>query len=303
MDKVLLVGGSGMVGKQLQKKLLARGYTVLILGRSESKSENVKSYLWNIATKKIDEEAIKSADYIINLAGAGIADRRWTASRKKEIVSSRVGATNLLIQTIIKTKTNPKAFISASAIGYYGALTSDKIFTEDDLPSNDFLSHCCQLWEQSSNKIEDLSIRRVVLRIGVVLSEKGGALSKIKAPFRLGLGSAIGSGKQYIPWVHIDDLCECFIKAIEDPLMKGPYNIVSPNPTPNSEFSAVLAQVLKKPYWLPNIPERLIQLFMGEMAVIVTKGSRVSCNKILSNGFMFKYPNLKEALKHLLTSI
>lgn len=299
MDKVLLVGGSGMVGIQLQKKLLDRGYSVSILGRSKSKFENIDSYIWNIETGEINEAAISAADYIINLAGAGIADSKWSEARKKVIISSRVDSTKLLVETIKKTNSNPKAYISASAVGYYGAKTSDKIFKEEDLPADDFLSNCCQAWEDSSKELKDLNIRRTIIRIGIVLSNNGGALTKMIPPFKLGLGSAIASGKQHMPWIHIDDLCEIFIKAIEDSKMEGVYNAVSPNPVTNEEFSAELAKTLKKPYWLPNIPTTIMKLILGEMSILVTEGSRISCNKTLSKGFTFKHPKLKEALNDL----
>ncbi|MDG1477876.1 MAG: TIGR01777 family oxidoreductase [Vicingaceae bacterium] len=299
MKRVLIAGGSGMVGTQLKTKLLEKGYKVSILGRSSSKLDNVNSYLWNIHAKTIDEKAITSADYIINLAGAGIADSRWTTSRKEIIISSRVDSTELLIHTIKKTKSTPKVFISASAVGYYGATTSDKIFNEEDLPGNDFLSKSCQLWEDSSKKNENKNIRQVTLRIGIVLSDKGGALVKMITPFKFGLGSAIATGKQYMPWIHIDDLCNIFIKAIEDEQINGTYNAVSPNPTKNNEFSKILAKTLNKPYWLPNIPKFTLKIALGEMAIIITEGSRVSSKKLLSSGFKFEHPSLKKALNNL----
>lgn len=301
MKRVLIAGGSGLIGSQLQTKLLTKGYIVSILGRSKPKIENVNSVLWDIKSKTIDEKAITSADYIINLAGAGIANSRWTTSRKETIISSRVDSTELLIQTIIKTKSTPKAFISASAIGYYGAITSDKIFTEEDSPGNDFLSTSCKLWENSSKQLKELNIKRTIIRVGVVLSNKGGALSKMITSFKYGLGSAIASGKQYMPWIHIDDLCEIFIKAIEDKEMEGTYNAVSPSSTNNNEFGKSLSEVLGKPYWLPNIPKIALKIVLGEMAILITEGSRASCNKIQCKGFTFKYPTLKEALQNLLT--
>jgi uncharacterized protein (TIGR01777 family) len=301
MEKVLLVGGNGLVGTQLRKKLITKGYSVSILGRSKSILENVESYLWDVDSKKIDEKAITSTDYIINLAGAGIADNRWTDSRKKIIISSRVDSTKLLVETIKKTNSTPKAFISASAVGYYGAITSDKILSENDIPSGDFLSNCCQLWENSSKDLEALNIRRVIIRVGIVLSNKGGALTKMTPPFKLGFGSAIASGKQYIPWIHIDDLCEIFIKAIENQKMKGAFNAASTTPITNNEFSSTLAKTLKKPYWLPNIPRFIIKLLLGEMSVLITEGSRVSSNKILATGFTFKHSNLESVLINLLS--
>ena len=300
MDRVLIVGGSGMVGAQLQKKLIERGYSVSILGRSKSKVDINCFFKWNIETKTIDEEAITSADYIINLAGAGIAAKRWTNARKKEIISSRVDSTKFLVETIKKTNSKPKAFISASAIGYYGAITSDKIFNENDSQSEDFLGTCCQAWEDASKEIVELNVRRTIIRIGIVLSNNGGALTKMLPPFKFGFGSAIATGKQYMPWIHIDDLCEVFIKAIEDSKMEGIYNATSPNPPTNNGFSIALAKVLKKPYFLPNIPSFLIKTALGERAVIALKGNKVSAEKIKAKGFKHEYLKLEDALINLL---
>ena len=215
MERVLIVGGSGMVGTQLQKMFLDCGYVVAVLGRSSSNISNVKTYLWNVESKTIDEAAITTADYIINLAGAGIVDTRWTAKRKEQLIDSRVDSTQFLLQTIIKTNAKPKVFVAASAIGYYGNSTTERQFVEEDLPSNDFLGNCCKLWEEASQKVMEMGVKRVVLRIGVVLAHNGGMLEKVKPLFNWGLGSAIGNGKQAISWIHIDDLCACFIKAIE----------------------------------------------------------------------------------------
>lgn len=301
MDNVLLVGGSGLVGRQLQKHLTSKGYSVSILGRSISKLENVNSYSWNISSKTIDEKAITSADYILNLSGAGIADKRWSNSRKKIIISSRVDSTKLLIETIKKTNSKPKAFISASAIGYYGSTNSDKIFKENDLPSNDFLGNCCKSWEDSTNEVKTLGIRRTIIRIGIVLSRNGGALTKMITPYKYGFGSAIANGKQYMPWIHINDLCEIFITAIENKEMEGAFNAVSPEHITNKEFSISLAHRLKKQIWLPNVPKIIIQLILGKMSVIITNGSRVSSKKILDQGFNFKYSNLAHALDDILS--
>ncbi len=301
MNNVLLVGGSGLVGKQLQKQLILKGYSVSVLGRTIASSNKVKSYQWDLAKNLINEDAIIKADYIINLAGAGIADKRWSKTRKKELVDSRVNSTKLLVETIKKRNSKPKAFISASAVGYYGAINSDKIFSEDDLPTDDFLSNCCQLWENSSKDLESLKIRRIIIRVGIVLSNKGGALTKMITPFKLGFGSTIADGKQYMPWIHIDDLCEIFIKAMENNEMEGAYNAASPNPSTNNEFGSILAKTLNKPIWIPNIPTFIIKFLLGEMSVLVTEGSRVSSNKILATGFTFKHSNLESALIDLLS--
>lgn len=298
MEKILIVGGSGLLGKSLQKKLIEKGFEVMTLGRLGSIKSNV--FTWDLTKKTIQKEAVTSADYIINLAGAGIGERRWTVSRKKTLIDSRVESTKFLIQTIIQTKSTPKAYIAASAVGYYGGITTNKTYTESDLPSKDFLGECTSKWEESSTKIEEINVRRVIFRIGVVLSRSGGALFKLLPPFKLGLGAAIGTGKQYFPWIHIDDLCNGFIYAIENSKINGTYNLVSPSIDTNKELSKILSNVLKKPYWLPNIPSFILKLILGKMATLVVDGSKISCKKFLKTGFNFDYTDLNKALSNLL---
>ncbi len=194
----------------------------------------------------------------------------------------------------------PKAFISASAIGYYGAITAEKVFYETDLPASDFLGETCRLWEQSADKFKNSDTRVVKIRTGVVLAEQGGALSKMIVPVKLGFGSAIGSGKQYMPWIHIDDLCNIYIKAIEDIQMSGAYNAVAPQHTTNVEFTRALASILKKPFWFPAIPAFMLKMIFGEMAEMLLRGSRVSSEKIIKAGYKFKFANLQAALTDLL---
>lgn len=300
MAKVVVTGGNGLVGKRLCNRLQALGYEVAILSRSAKKYGNFHTYTWNLDAMEIEKEAIETADYIIHLAGANIGDKRWTPKRKRLIVDSRVDTGQLIFRELKKQNKKLSAFISASAIGYYGATTSDKIYTETDLPENDFLGNTCRLWEQMAVKIRSLGIRTVKIRIGVVLSEDGGALSKMKTPVNMGVGSPIGNGKQYMPWIHIDDLCAIFIKAIEDTQMNGPYNAVAPEHTTNKEFTRMLAKVLKKPFWFPNIPAFVIKLMFGKMAKIILEGSRVSVEKLKLAGFHFQFPTLEGALRNLL---
>lgn len=299
MTKVLITGGTGIVGKHLSKMLLNKGYEVAILSRTKSTNNKIPMFFWDINKNIVDKEAINSVDYIIHLAGVNIAGKRWTKNRKQEIIDSRVKSTELFFNNIDPNH-NLKAFISASAIGYYGAITSNHIFTETDSPAKDFLGETCRLWEDSTNKFQNLGIRTVKIRTGIVLSKQGGALSKMIKPIKLGFGSALGSGKQYMPWIHIDDLCEIYIKAIEDSEMKGAYNAVAPKQINNIEFSKKIAKQLKKPFWALQVPAFIFKLLYGEMADILLKGSRVSSDKIKASGYNFKYPTLKSALKNLL---
>lgn len=220
--------------------------------------------------------------------------------KEKLILDSRVESANLIFSEVKKRNKELKAFISASAVGYYGALTSDKVFTEEDHPASDFLGQTCFEWENAAKQFETLGIRTVTLRTGLVLNKSGGALSKMIIPIRLGLGSALGNGNQYIPWIHIDDLCEIYIKAIEDSQMAGAFNAIAPNFQTNKSLTHMLSNALNKPYWLPNTPAFLLKFILSKMSVLLLKGSRVSSDKILKTGFTFRFPKLEKALKDLL---
>ncbi len=297
MKTILITGGSGLIGSTLQQKLISKGYTVFILSRQ--KSDNSNSFYWDIEKNEIEDEAILKADFIIHLAGAGIADKRWTETRKKELIESRVNSANLLLKKVKELNPTLEGFIAASGIGYYGGITSEKIFSEDDNAGTDFISKICQLWEQASLKFQQESIRTVILRTGVVFSKKGGALEKIKQPIQLGVGAALGSGSQYIPWIHIEDLCNLYIEAIENNNFKGVYNAVAPEHCTNKQLTKTIANILNKSIWLPNVPSFLLKLALGKMSVIILEGSRVSSEKAKKIGFKFKFPTVKEALINL----
>ncbi len=300
MKNVLITGGTGLIGSHLSALLRQRGYKVFLLSRDASPSGNFPVYYWDPEKREIDAEAVLSADYIIHLAGAGIGDKRWTAGRKQEITDSRVKSGELLYETLKKTGKKPLAFISASGIGYYGAMTSEKIFRETDGPADDFIGQVCYHWEQVASGIGELGIRTVIFRTGIVLSPEGGALSQMLPAIRLGAGSAIGSGRQFVPWIHIDDLCNMYIKALEDNNLSGVYNAAAPFHLTNRELMKTIATVMKKPFFFPNIPAFFMKIFFGEMADILLEGSRVSTEKILTAGFCFRYNELKGALENLL---
>lgn len=301
MDKksVLITGGTGLVGSRLTELLLKKGYEVAYLSRRKEQIPNVKVYQWDIAKGYIEDGAVESADYIVHLAGAGIADKRWSESRKKEIIDSRIRPVDLLKDKL--TKSNKlKAFVSASAIGFYGGDTGEERIEENHAAGNDFLAECTKLWEKSADKIATLGIRTAKIRVGIVLSEKGGALPKLVQPIRLGFGAALGSGKQWMSWIHIDDLCNVFIKAIEDESMNGAYNAVAPNPVTNLEITKMAAKVLKKPFWLPNVPSFVLKLIFGEMAVVVLGGSYVLNKRIAETDFRYQFTDVESALQDLL---
>ncbi|MFY0603496.1 MAG: TIGR01777 family oxidoreductase [Flavobacteriaceae bacterium] len=290
MTKVLISGGSGLIGKQLSFLLTTKNYAVNILSRNPT---NSNEYKWDIKQGYIDEKAFENIDYIIHLAGAGIADKRWTSERKQEIIDSRVMSTELLLLKVSELKIPLKGFISASGIGYYGAITSEHIFNESDTANNDFIGNVCQLWEDAALKFDLANIRTTILRTGIVLSKKGGALAKMKTP----IISPIGSAKQYLPWIHIDDICEMYLYSIENPKMKGIYNAVAPEHHTSSSFSKALAKALKRIYIGLPVPGFLLKLLFGELAIILLKGSRVSSKKISQHGYNFKFSKLKDALK------
>ncbi len=300
MATIIITGGTGLVGRFLSKKLKDKGYSVAILGRASQKVAEITTYTWDIYKNEIEKEAIEKADYIIHLAGANISESKWTAKRKKLIIDSRVKSAQLIFEKLKENTKQVKAFISASAIGYYGTISTDKIFSETDAPANDFLGETCRQWEQSADRFEELGIRVVKIRTGVVLAKHGGALAKMITPIKLGIGSAIGNGRQYLPWIHIEDLCDIYIKAIEDTQMNGAYNAVAPDHKTNRDFTETLAHVLRKPLWFPNIPAIVMKIIFGKMSVMLLKGSRVSSEKITNAGYKFKFPNLKGALVNLL---
>ena len=295
MEKVLITGGSGLIGRRLSFLLKSRGYEVRILSRSNNPKNNYKTFVWNVSEQYINDSAFEGLNHIIHLAGAGIADKRWSEKRKKEIIASRVASTNLLYNSVKRLKTPLNSFISASATGYYGAVTSETIFEEKDKPAKDFLGKVCSLWEDSIFQFNEIKIRTVALRTGIVLSKDGGALKKMKTP----IITSLGNGKQYMPWIHIDDLCELYIKAIEDQEFKGAFNAVSPEHISNLSFSKKISKIFNYPFLALGAPSLILQIVFGEMSTIILNGSRISANKIKQAGFKFKFENLEKALKNL----
>lgn len=298
---VLISGGSGFIGRHLTSLLIEKGYSVSILSRSKKQNTaEISYYKWDVATQYIEEDAVLKADFIIHLAGENIAEKRWTKKRKDEILNSREQSTQLIYSVLKKNNKVLEAFVSASAIGIYGAVNGKKICTEETPNANDFLGFTCYKWEESIDFIEYLRIRTVKIRTGLVLGKEDGFLRKLLPIFRWRLGAALGSGKQYMPWIHVDDLCNMYVHALVNPMMAGPYNAAVNDNTNNLLFSKTLAKVLGYSLWLPNVPAFLIKLAMGEMSKIVLTGRRVSSEKIERTGFTFKFKNLEEALRDCL---
>lgn len=296
--KILITGASGLIGKRLTEMLLKKGYQVAHLSRSK-KSGLVPSFVWDVEAGVIDTASLEGVETIIHLAGAGVADKRWSRSRKEEILESRLKSTQLLFDTLSKNPNQVKNFISASAIGYYG-FGQDEVFVEASPFGDDFLAKVTRAWEEEVDKIAALKIRIAKLRIGIVLSDKGGALVEMAKPIRLGFGSPLGNGKQYLSWIHIDDVCALFIYAVETEAMHGSYNAVSGEWATNKEMTQAIAKVLSKPLWLPNVPAFVLKIVVGDMAEIVLNGSKVSAGKVKDAGYSFKYTNLNQTLGSLL---
>jgi len=298
MKTVLITGGSGLVGTRLTNLLLQKGYRVTHLSRQAKPNAAIPTYKWDLDKNLIDQTAIATADYIIHLAGAGIADKRWSTARKKLIVDSRVNSTDLLYRYLRHSEHNVKAIVAASAIGFYGNRGSD-LLTETSLPTSDFLSTTTQAWEKSSRRFASLKIRTTLLRIGIVLSTKGGALPKMALPLITRVGNYLGNGQQYYSWIHIDDLCQLFIKGLENNQMEGIYNAVAPNPVTNKQFIRTLGEALNKSIVLLPVPAFMLRLALGEMADVVLTSSRVSSKKLARIGFIFSHSELLPALRHL----
>lgn len=308
MATVLLTGGTGMIGTHLQKFLLENNYKVVVLirddsGTKSSSNNNISYAKWNVEKGVIDKNAIAQSDYIIHLAGANVAEKRWTDKRKKEIAESRTKSGELLIKALTEIPNKVKAVISASAIGWYGADTNESIqngFKEDAPAANDFLGRTCKLWEESIKPVEHLNKRLVIFRFGIVLSKQGGALKEFEKPLKAGVAAILGNGKQIISWIHIDDLCRLLLFAIDHENISGIYNAVSPNAVSNKEFAITLAKQMRGKLFLPvHVPAFTLKLMMGEMSTEVLKSATVNAEKILSAGFTFLYSTINTALEDL----
>jgi len=306
METVLITGGTGMIGKALTQALIERGFNVIILTRhisNEQKPKNDKlSYaIWDVEKQTIDKNAFAKADYIIHLAGASVAEKRWTKKRKQEIVSSRVDSGKLIADSFKNIPNKVKTVISATAIGWYGPDKNDgKKFTEGDPSSNDFLGQTCKQWEGAIEPASFLGKRLVKLRIGIVLSNDGGAYPEFKKPLKFGFATILGNGKQIVSWIHIDDLVRAILFAMENEKMEGVYNAVAPHPVSNKELVLEITRMDRgKSYFPVHVPTFALKIRLGEMSIEVLKSATVSSEKIQHAGFIFQYPDLGSAISQL----
>lgn len=295
--KILITGATGLVGSALKKELLSKGYEVTTLSRKPENDTN--AYKWDVYKGEIDSRSLDNVDAVIHLAGEAVADKKWTDERKQQIIDSRVKSTELLYKTIATHKNHQiKSFISSSAVGYYGDC-GDEILTEESPNGFGFLAKCCYLWEQSVNEGKKLSLRIVKVRTGIVLSKHGGALPQLALPVKLFAGAAIGTGKQWVPWLHIDDMVSIYIKAIENIKIEGDYNACAPFPVTNKGLTKAIAKELSRPVWPFNVPKKALEILMGERTEAILMSNNTSAQKLLDAGYIFKFTQLQDALKDI----
>ena len=294
-----------MVGQALTSYLLNRGYQVIVLSRSVKKSsQQYLSYaVWDIEKQYIDSNALSTADIIVHLAGESVASKRWSVKRKQEIIDSRVKSGALLVKALNENNHKVKTLIAASAIGWYGPDTPNSLqngFNEMDSFDNSYLGTTCQKWEESVQSVSALGIRLVTLRIGIVFNKMGGALAEFIKPAKFGMATILGTGNQIVSWIHQDDLCKMILFAAENQVMNGVYNAVAPNPINNKDLVNVIASKMHKFHFTLKVPVFVLKMMLGEMSIEVLKSANVSSKKIQSAGFVFDYPNVKEALNQIL---
>jgi uncharacterized protein (TIGR01777 family) len=295
---VLVSGASGLIGSALVPTLIAGGHTVTRLVRSTPRPGQA-DIPWNPAARSIGTPALEGLDAVVHLAGDNIASGRWTAAKKTSIRNSRVQGTTVLCEALAQLVTPPTVLLSASAIGYYG-VRGETILREESPPGTGFLAEVCQVWEAATAPAAQRGIRVVHLRFGMVLSPAGGALAKMLTPFRLGLGGVIGTGKQYMSWIALDDVLGAIHHALHTEALQGPVNVVAPSAVTNREFTMTLGKVLRRPTWLP-LPAFAARLMFGEMAdALLLASTRVTPARLVASGYTFQYPELEKALQHLL---
>ena len=301
--RIIITGGTGLIGRSLSQALVSEGHEVIVLSRQPEKVKDapvgVKVQAWDGKSAQGWGQLADGAGAIVNLAGAGIADERWSAARKQLIRQSRIEAGRAIMETIAAANVKPNVLIQASAVGYYGVHSGDAQLTESASPGGDFLSKVCFDWEASTAPASKFGVRRAIIRTGVVLSNEGGALPKQVMPFKFFAGGPVGSGKQWYPWIHVDDQVRAIQFLIANNKASGPFNLTAPNPVTNKEFGQIVGEVLGKPAFMPA-PGFAMKTVFGEMSIVLLEGQRAIPQKLLDLGFKFKYATARAALQALL---
>ncbi|WP_062268637.1 TIGR01777 family oxidoreductase [Endozoicomonas arenosclerae] len=299
--QILITGGTGFIGRRLVAKLLSKGHRLTVLSRQDAKE--VRRLLTSEVKPVKSLSAVNPSvafDAVINLAGEGVMDERWTPARKRQLLDSRVTLTSELVDLIERMENRPACLISGSAIGYYGGRDDDVRLDESSGTGNDFSAGLCIRWEQAAQRAESLGLRVCQIRTGVVLHPEGGALHEMVPPFRLGIGGPFGSGKQVMSWIHMDDMVNALLFLLESETAQGAYNATAPGAVSNKVFAKTLAATLNRPAFLP-MPAVVLKLMLGESSEMLLKGQNVYPEHLLAEGFQFEYPDLKTALSQLIT--
>ncbi|MDO8368164.1 MAG: TIGR01777 family oxidoreductase [Saprospiraceae bacterium] len=293
---ILIAGGTGLIGSRLAEMLSNQGHTVRLLTRSPKGSGE---FFWNPAANEIENAALQDLDVVVNLAGASIADKRWTPARKKELVESREQSAAVLFREMERMPRRPKAYLSASAIGYYGN-SRELWMLEDTAPvDQSFMMECCQKWESAADQMTTLGIRTVKFRIGVVMAKEGGALAEIVKPLRFGLGAYFGNGQAWWSWVHRDDVCRAFLWAIDNQSVEGVFNLVSPTPARGKDLVKATAKAMHQLAVFLPAPAFILRLILGEMSAVILNSNRISSEKLTQAGFEFQWPEINTALRDI----
>ncbi|MCV9388594.1 TIGR01777 family oxidoreductase [Reichenbachiella ulvae] len=297
---ILITGGNGLVASHLTASLSSKGHNVRLLSRSKFQHLSAEVFEWDINNDYIEEGALDDVEVVFHLAGAGIADEKWTEERKKVILDSRVESTKLLCRKLAEMNKKPRVFVGASAMGFYGYEDFSHWSKEGDPSGKGYLADITSAWEEAADPIKEMGIRLVHARIGMVLSDRGGALIKMAEPIRWLVGAPLGSGKQICNWIHVEDLVEMLIFFMNNEKIEGPYNAVASNPVTNAQLTKMIARSIRRPLWLPNVPAFVLKIILGEMAEIVLEGHHLSNQKVLDSGFQFKYDNAQKAVEDIL---
>uniref|UniRef100_A0A832D1V7 TIGR01777 family protein n=1 Tax=Ignavibacterium album TaxID=591197 RepID=A0A832D1V7_9BACT len=303
MKKIIITGATGLIGRKLSQKLTEAGHQIIVFSRNASSAKNILkkdfTYIdWDYSKSDKWVESISTADAIVHLAGINLFAKRWNKKFKEEILASRKETTKALVDAVKLSQAKPEVFVSASGVGYYGDC-GDKQLDENSPAGNDFLAEVCKVWEAEAAEVEQADVRRVSVRTGIVLSKEDGALKRMLLPFKLFVGGPLGNGKQWFPWIHIDDIVGIYFHAIENQNLNGAVNAASPNICTMKEFAKTLGKVLHRPSLFP-VPELALKIAIGEAGKVVLMSQRVKVNKLLESGYKFKFENLEEALRNLL---